>query len=70
MSNSPKLRLPVWAIMLDVAGTLLVAAGLFGLFAGESVPAVEALNLEAFAIPLIILGVLLMVPLIVFLVKR
>jgi hypothetical protein len=57
------LKFPPWLLILDVAGTILLALGLFGRFGGD--------NLFApFAIPLIIIGTLLMLPLLVFLVTR
>lgn len=68
MPEKPKLPFPLWTLMLDIVGTILLAAGLFGLLAGD-LPSVEALNLAPLAIPLIIFGVLLMAPLVVFAIK-
>ncbi len=60
---SQSLKFPPWLLILDVIGTLLLGLGLFGQFGGD--------NLFApFAIPLIIIGALLMLPLIIFLVTR
>lgn len=69
MTDSAKFKLPAWTIMLDIVGTILLAGGLFGMFAGDNVQFVQALKLKALAIPMIILGVLLMAPLVVFAVK-
>ena len=67
MANRPKF--PLWVIFLDVAGTLLVAGGLFGLFAENNLPVAGVVDLRLLAVPLIILGVLLMAPLVIYAVK-
>lgn len=67
MSN--KLKFPLWVISLDIAGTLLVLAGLFGLFADGGSMFSGAIDLKPLAVPLIILGVLLMAPLVVHALK-
>ncbi len=55
---------PAWVLALDIVGTLFLVAGLLGLFF-EGDPGQES-ALAMMAIPLIVLGVLLMIPLIVF----
>jgi len=64
-----KLKFPLWVILLDIAGTLLVAGGLFGLLADDGSMLTGAIDLKLMAIPLIILGVLLMAPLVIYVVK-
>ena len=63
MTDKPGIRWPAWIIILDVAGTLCLALGLYGLFGGGN-------PFSPFAIPMIILGGLLMLPLIVYTVTR
>lgn len=60
---SESLRFPPWLLILDVVGTVILGLGLFGQFGGDSL-------FSPFAIPLIIVGALLMLPLLVFLVTR
>ena len=60
---SQPLKFPPWLLILDVIGTLILGLGLFGHFGGDNL-------FTPFAIPLIIIGALLMLPLLVFLVTR
>ena len=60
--NQP-LRLPPWLLILDIFGTLLLALGLFGQFGGDNL-------FSPYALPLIIVGALMMLPLLIFLVTR
>lgn len=60
---STPLKFPPWLLILDVVGTLLLGLGLFGQFGGDNL-------FSPFAIPLIIIGALLMLPLLIFLVTR
>ena len=60
---SEPLKFPPWLLILDVVGTIILGLGLFGQFGGDNL-------FSPFAIPLIIIGALLMLPLIVFLVSR
>ncbi len=57
------LKFPPWLLALDVVGTIILGLGLFGQFGGDNL-------FSPFAIPLIIIGALLMLPLLVFLVTR
>ncbi len=57
-------KLPAWALALDIVGTLFLAAGLLGLFAVDSLQLPGADTLETLAVPLVILGILLMIPLV------
>ena len=60
---SEPLKFPPWLLALDVVGTVILGLGLFGQFGGENL-------FSPFAIALIIIGALLMLPLLVFLVTR
>lgn len=57
---------PIWAVMLDAAGTLLLAAGLYGTFGGDDLAFSEVIDLRAIGIPLIIFGVLLIAPFVAY----
>jgi len=70
MSDESRPKLPMWALMLDIVGTLFLAAGLFLEFGGTDMLASAPDSLRAMAIVLIVLGIFLMVPLVVVLVKR
>ena len=68
--NGRRTVLPVWAILLDVVGTLLLAAGIFGMVATEDTLAGIPLGLKEMGVALIILGALLMLPLLIVVVQR
>ena len=70
MNEKSPQKMPLWALILDGVGTLVLAAGLVGLFAGAPFLSKLPFDLDEVAIVLIILGVLLMVPLIVVLIQR
>lgn len=65
-----QLGLPAWAVMLDVVGTVLLAAGLYGSFAQSELPFAETIDLRANATALIVIGVFLMLPLLVVIVRH
>lgn len=67
MSSS---SLPVWTIILDVFGTLLVGGGIFFLVTEGEVLGMLAADLQGAAIGMIVVGVMLMVPLIVTVVRK
>ena len=62
--------LPLWVLLLDAAGSLLIAAGLFLLFAGENLFDVEADDLTAMAVSLIVIGATMMIPLLKAVIQR
>lgn len=70
MNEKSPQKMPLWALILDGVGTLVLAAGLVGLFTGAPFLSKLPFDLDEVAIVLIILGVLLMVPLIVVLIQR
>ncbi len=61
MSN--KINFPIPLLILDVFGTLLLAVGLYGLIGEENL-------VTPYALFLIVLGGLMMLPLIVFFITR
>jgi len=66
MSSINRLPWPIWAVILDAVGTLLLAAGLYGTFGGDDLAFSELVDLRAVGIPLIIFGVLLIAPFVGF----
>ena len=64
MNEPPSLPWPLWMIALDVVGTLLFAFGLFGLLSADG-PA----EFDGLAIAAIIVGVTLMLPFLVTLIR-
>ena len=70
MEEKTQIKLPIWAILLDVFGTLLLAAGLFGLFGGDELLSALPFDLREISIALIVVGALLMLPLIIVIVQR
>lgn len=70
MQNRRQNRLPVWPIILDIFGTLLLALGIYLQFGGEALLFAEFLDIRQLAIPIILAGLLLMLPLIFILVRR
>ncbi len=64
MNEPKKLIWPVWVLILDFVGMLLVAVGIYALVAAGPLPFADTLDLRAFAIPMIILGALMVAPLI------
>ena len=70
MNENRTASIPLWALLLDVIGTLVLAAGLVGMFVDAPLLTSLPFNLSEMAVVLIIFGVLLMVPLIVVLVRR
>ena len=61
--------LPVWILILDVLGTLLLAAGIYSVVSGE-LPFAEVPEPGWIGVALIIVGALLMMPLLVVLGQR
>ena len=63
MTNTPRLRWPAWVLILDLIGSALVALGLYGQVGSDSLLFAEFVDLRALAVPIIIVGALLVVPL-------
>jgi hypothetical protein len=62
--------LPIWAIILDVFGTVLIAGGIFVLVSGGELLGAPAGELRGLAIGMIVVGAMLMVPLVVAVIQR
>ena len=61
----PATRFPIWAIVLDVFGTLIAAAGIFLVVSEGEMMGMASDDLTGLGIGLIVVGVMLMVPLVV-----
>lgn len=70
MQENRKIQLPAWSIILDLIGTLFLALGIYAQFVGGELLFSEFLDLRQYAIILILIGVLLMMPLVLHLVRR
>ncbi len=62
------MRLPPALLAIDIIGTLLLAAGIFGLVADDA--SIGGVDLEGLALPLLIVGVFLMAPLVLHIVRH
>ena len=67
MSSS---SLPVWVIILDVFGTLLIGGGIFLLVTDGEVMGMPAADLQGAAIGMLVIGGMMAVPLVVWAVNR
>ncbi len=63
MNEPKKLVWPVWVLILDFVGMLLLGIGIYALVADDPLPFADAISLRALAIPMIILGALFFAPL-------
>ena len=59
-----RLRWPAWVLALDIVGTFLVGLGIYGQVASGPLPFAELMDLRALAVPMIILGALMVAPLV------
>jgi len=62
--TQPKLRWPAWVLVLDVIGTLLVGLGIYSQVTSGPLPFAGFLDLRALAVPIILLGALMVAPLV------
>ena len=70
MTTKRKMKLPVWALILDVLGALMLAAGIILLNGGSGLLDVGSTEVRGPAIALIVIGALLMMPLIAVIVLK
>ncbi|NIV18069.1 MAG: DUF1418 family protein [Woeseiaceae bacterium] len=70
MEDRQKTGLPIWAIFLDVLGTLVLVLGIYAQIAGDDFLASASIDSHALSIVLIIAGILLMLPLVIAVIKR
>jgi len=68
--TQPKLRWPAWVLVLDIIGTLLVGLGIYAQVAGGPLPFAEVLDLRALAVPIILLGALMVAPLVLMTISQ
>ena len=66
MAEKQKMPWPAWALALDIVGAVFFALGLIAMFGASALDIPEIDQFRSWAIPLIVLGVLLMVPLVYF----
>jgi hypothetical protein len=62
MPATGKLDLPLRLIVLDLLGTLVVAAGLYELFSNESRVFPASMQFPGYAVLLIVIGLAIMLP--------
>lgn len=70
MTTKRKMKLPAWAVILDVLGAFMLAAGIILLNGGAGLVDVSSTDVRGPAIALIVIGVLLMMPLIAVIVLK
>ncbi len=64
MTDKPALRWPAWVLILDFVGTVLVALGIYAQVVDGPLILSDFVDLRAWAVPIIILGALLVAPLV------
>lgn len=69
MNRNSTSGLPIWAIVLDVFGTVLVGGGIYVLVSSAEFMGMQPADLKGPAIAMITVGGMLMVPLLVAIVK-
>ena len=70
MTTKRKMKLPAWAVILDVLGAFMLAAGIILLNGGAGLVDVSSTEVRGPAIALIVMGVLLMMPMIAVIVLK
>jgi hypothetical protein len=65
-----KFRIPPRYILLDAIGSIMVGLGIFGLIMTEEPPELAFLHLKRDAWELIIAGVLLMLPMVIYILRN
>jgi hypothetical protein len=65
-----KFRIPPQYIVLDTLGSVMVGLGIYGLIIEEAPPALALLNLKRDAWEFIIGGLILMLPMIAFVIRK
>jgi hypothetical protein len=70
MQRPNKLGIPLHYIFLDATGAVMVGLGIYGLIIEEVPPELAFLHLKRDAWGLIFAGVLLMLPLVIFIIRN
>ena len=64
------MKIPGLILVGEFLGTLCLAAGIWGHFAGDGAVVAGLVDLAQLSLPLIVLGVLLMAPFLIFVVRH
>ena len=64
MTGKPVLKWPLWVLILDLVGTILVALGIYAQVVSGPLILSDVVDLRALAVPMIIMGALLVAPLV------
>ena len=64
MDRKPALKWPAWVLMLDLIGTALVGLGIYSQVVSGPLILSDFVDLRAWAVPMIIFGALLVMPLV------
>lgn len=70
MQKQNKIRIPPQYVLLDTLGSILVGLGVYGLIVNEVPPALASLNLKRDAWEFIAGGLILMLPMVVYSIRR
>ena len=71
MDNKPSLEWwPAWVIVLDVIGTVLVGLGIYAQVASGTLILADVVDPRAIAVPMILIGALLVTPLLFITVSK
>ncbi len=65
MTDKPALEWPAWVLILDLVGTVLVGFGIYAQVASGPLILSDVIDLRALAVPMILIGALLVMPLVV-----
>ena len=64
MTDKAVLKWPLWVLILDLVGTALVALGIYAQVVSGPLILSDVIDLRAIAVPMIIIGALLVAPLV------
>lgn len=64
MTDKHVLKWPLWVLILDLVGTILVALGIYAQVVSGPLIFRDVVDLRALAVPMIIIGALLVAPLV------
>jgi uncharacterized Tic20 family protein len=64
MTDKAVLKWPLWVLILDLVGTTLVALGIYAQVVSGPLILSDVIDLRAIAVPMIIIGALLVAPLV------
>ena len=70
MTDKPALKWPAWVLILDLIGTVMVGLGIYAQVASGPLIFSDSVDLRALAVPMILVGALLVTPLVVMTVRQ